>query len=56
MTEKHKKQQKKVAKEGHNPQSKKYYKEDLEHGPGLTCNILNHALMLHKKVWRSMEN
>jgi hypothetical protein len=50
MAEKRKTQQAKAATDGRDPRSKKDYKEDLERGPGLTSNILNHALLLHKKI------
>jgi hypothetical protein len=50
MAKKRKKQQAKAATDGRDPRSKKDYKEDLERGPGLTSNILNHSLLLLKKI------
>jgi len=43
-------QQERASNEGRDPRSKKEYKEDLERGPCLTRNMINHAYKLLNQV------
>ena len=50
MKQNRKQQQERASNEGRDPRSKKEYKEDLERGPCLTRNMINHAYKLLNQV------